>query len=64
VTEQQFKRHQNLTVRRVLEYTNSNSLGVTIPRSFVERLELKRGDYVKMEMYPDQTGFTVEKIQL
>jgi antitoxin component of MazEF toxin-antitoxin module len=64
MTEQQFKRHQNLTIRRVQEYTNSNSLGLVIPRNFVQRLDLKRGDYLRIEMYPDQTGFTVERIEL
>lgn len=62
--EQQFERHQNLTIRRVQEYTNSNSLGIVIPRNFVQRLDLKRGDYVRMEMFPDARGFTVEKIEL
>lgn len=64
MTEQQFKRHQNLTIRRIQEYTNSNSLGIVIPRNFVQRLELKRGNYVRMEMYPDERGFSVERIEL
>jgi antitoxin component of MazEF toxin-antitoxin module len=57
------KRGSNITVRRVLNFTNTNSLGITIPANFVDRLDLHKGEYVKCEIDEDNpTGFRVEKI--
>ncbi|MGH9982990.1 MAG: AbrB/MazE/SpoVT family DNA-binding domain-containing protein [Nitrososphaeraceae archaeon] len=54
---------RDIQLRRVLEFHNqSNSLGITIPAEWCERLHLEPKQYVKLQLDEDNSGFHVERI--
>lgn len=39
-----------IKLRRLIEFNNSTSLGIVIPKSFVEKLNLRAGEYMACEL--------------
>lgn len=55
-------RNRPIKIRRLIEFHESSSLGLVIPSTFVDRLGLSAGQYVKCEMDEEENSFNVEKI--
>jgi antitoxin component of MazEF toxin-antitoxin module len=52
----------NIRLKRVIKFTGSSSLGITLPRAFCRRLNLAPGQFVKCELSNDDKTVTVEGI--
>lgn len=42
--------HRPIKLRRLIEFTNSSSLGMVIPKSFLKKLNLRAGEYMACEI--------------
>jgi hypothetical protein len=54
----------NIRLKRVIAFTGSSSLGITLPRAFVRKLNLTAGQFVKCELLNDDKTITVEGINI
>ncbi|MGC1131321.1 MAG: AbrB/MazE/SpoVT family DNA-binding domain-containing protein [Nitrososphaeraceae archaeon] len=50
-----------IKLRRLLQFNNSTSLGITIPKSFVDKLNIRAGEYMSCEMNSEGTSITLNK---
>ncbi|MGH9986079.1 MAG: AbrB/MazE/SpoVT family DNA-binding domain-containing protein [Nitrososphaeraceae archaeon] len=53
-----------MKLRRLIEFNNSTSLGIVIPKSMVQMMNLRLGDYMACEMNEDGTGLSLNKCSL
>jgi len=57
-------KNRPMKLRRLIEFNNSTSLGIIIPKSMVEMMLLKPGNYMSCEMNEDGTGLLLNKCTL
>ena len=54
----------NIRLKRLIQFHGSNSLGITLPADFVQKLGLIAGQFVKVELNEIGTSLTVEGIEI
>ncbi|MGH9982701.1 MAG: AbrB/MazE/SpoVT family DNA-binding domain-containing protein [Nitrososphaeraceae archaeon] len=54
----------NIRLKRVIAFTGTTSLGITLPRAFVRKLNLAPGTFVKCELHNDDKTIIVEGLDL
>jgi hypothetical protein len=54
----------NIRLKRLIQFHGSNSLGITLPADFVQKLGLIAGQFVKVEINKTGTSLTVEGIEI
>lgn len=52
----------NIQLRKLISI--SKSLGIVIPSKFVEKMQLKSGQYTELELHEESKSFSVEKLRL
>jgi hypothetical protein len=50
-----------IKLRRLLQFNNTSSLGIVLPKTFVDKMELRDGEYMAVEMDAEGTSLTLNK---
>jgi hypothetical protein len=53
-----------IKLRRLLQFNNSTSIGITLPSTFVDKMGLRAGEYMSCEMNTEETSVTLTKCSL
>lgn len=56
--------HRPIKLRRLVEFTNSSSLGIVIPKSFVQKLNLRSGEYMACELSEEGSSISLNKCSI
>ena len=56
--------HRPIKLRRLVEFTNSSSLGIVIPKSFVQKLNLRSGEYMACELSEEGSSILLNKCSI
>jgi hypothetical protein len=54
----------NIRLKRVIEFTGSTRLGITLPRAFIRALKLRPRMFVQCELKNNDKSVIVEKINI
>lgn len=50
-----------IKLRKLLQFNNSTSIGITLPKNFVSKMGLSVGEYMAIELNEEGTGLTLNK---
>ena len=50
-----------IKLRRLLQFNNTTSLGLVLPKTFVDKMELRAGNYVAIEMDTEGNSLSLNK---
>lgn len=50
-----------IKLRRLLQFNNTTSIGITLPKSFMDKMGLRAGEYLAVELNAEGTSLTLNK---
>lgn len=56
--------NRSIKLRRVVQFNNSTSLGLIIPKTFAEIMRLEAGDYIACEFNEEKNSITLNKCSI
>ncbi|MGH9977243.1 MAG: hypothetical protein ACRD8Z_15625 [Nitrososphaeraceae archaeon] len=62
MTQVRLNSQRDIKVRRLIQFSGTTSLGLVVPRNFVDKMGLTAGQYVKCELDKAGNSFSVEKV--